>query len=344
MAGEITGAAGAAQTRQAIWNQVEQFAKSAGTSEKTKELLNDVALILSGSNIKVTNHGGNTDGTTERKTTGATSTPALDNPGDAKAIEANLEKLIAYLKMDNDERQAEMAKGRIETNKATFEKEHASRKEKIKETINKMEEAERTRKAQKVFGWLMAALAVVVAVVACVATGGLAVGPVVGALIAVGCQVLSETGAMDTITEKLAEGLEKLGLSKEAAKIVAQVVICVAILAASLGAGFGGAGAIASSFKDVATLIRVATTVLGLASLGTSMAGVVQNYQAGTTQADLTETEKFLAILKQRMEESEEELKKILEAIQNGIAQVAQLIESATDTSAEIANNIGQMA
>ena len=342
MSTEITGVN--TQNLQAFWSQVEQFAKSSGTSEKTKELLRDVAAMLSGTNVKVVNQAGNTDGTAEKKTTGATSTPALDNPADAKAQLANLEKLIAFLQMDNEERQAEMAKGRIETNKATFEKEHASRKEQIKKTIDKMEEAERTRKAQRLFGWLMAALAVVVAVVACVATGGLATGPVIGALIAVGCQVLTETGTMDKITEGLAKVLEKAGLNKQAAQIVAQVAICLAILAASLGSGFGGASAIAESAKDIANIIRVVTTALGIVSLATSGVGVWQNYDAGTAKADLTETEKFLAILKQRMEESEEELKKILEAIQNGISQVAQLIESATSTSADIAKNIGQMA
>jgi len=342
MAGEINPTASRTQT-QTLIDQMETAAKGAGVSEKTKELLKDVAAILSGNNVRVTNQAGNTDGTTERKTSGATSTPALDNPGDIKAMQENLEKLIAYLKLDNDERQSAMAKDRIETQKATFEKEHVNRQEKIKETINKMEEAERTRKAQKVFGWLMAALAVVVAVVACVATGGFAAGPVIGALIAVGCQVLSETGVMDAITEKLAEALEPV-FGKEAAKIIAQVAITLAILAVSLCTGFGGASAIAGTAKDVATVIRVATTVIGLASLGTSAAGVVQNYKSGTAQADLTETEKFLTILKQRMEESEEELNKILQAIQNAISQIAEMLSSSTDTSDEIANQIGQMA
>lgn len=322
--------------------QIQQ--QLAGNTTKANEITKSAVELLVGTNIRLTRNDDIIAGLTGKKTDGATNVPSLDNPGDLKQVEANLEKLIAFLKMDNDERQAEMAKGRIETNKATFESEHASRKEKIQETINKMEEAERTRKAQKAFGWLMAALAVVVAVVACVATGGAAVGPIVGAVIAVGCQVLSETGVMEKMTDGLAKALESAGLSKEAAKIVAQVAISVAILAASLGAGFSGASAIAEASKTIANLVRVATTVVGLASLGTSVAGVVQNYEAGTSQADLSETEKFIAMLKQRLEESEEELKKIIDAIQNAIAQVAQLIESSTDTSSAIANQIGQMA
>jgi hypothetical protein len=325
-------------------SMIEQFSKMSGDSTKTKEVLSKALEVLSGANVKVTMGGDTTATTGERKTSGATSTPALDNPSDPTQVQANLEKLVAYLKLDSDERQSEMAKNRIETNKATLENEYETRKAEIQETLDKMDAAERTRKANKVFGWLMTALAVVVAVAACVATGGIATGAVIGAVIALGCQILNETGAMEKITDGLADGLQKMGMSKQAAQIVAQVAISAVILAASLGAGFAGAGALAEMAKEVATAIKVATTVVGLASLGSSAAGVYQNYKAGTAQADLTETEKFITQLQQRLKESEEELKKILETLQNAISQVVDILSSATDTSSLIAQNIGQMA
>lgn len=325
-------------------SMVDQLTKMTGDSTKAKEVLSKALEVLSGANVKVTMGGDTTPTTGERKTSGATSTPALDNPGDPAQVEANLEKLVAYLKLDSDERQSEMAKERIETNKATLENEYEHRKAEIQETLDKMDAAERTRKANKIFGWLMAAIAVVVAVVACVATGGIATGAVIGAVIALGCQVLNETGAMEKITDGLADCLQNMGMSKQAAQIVAQVAISAVILAASLGSGFAGASALAEVAKEVATAIKVATTVIGLASLGTSAAGVYQNYKSSTAQADLTETEKFLTQLQQRLKESEEELKRILEMLQNAIAQVADLLSSATDTSSQIAQNIGQMA
>ena len=49
-------------------------------------------------------------------------------------------------------------------------------------------------------------------------------------------------------------------------------------------------------------------------------------------------------MLQQRLDESQEELMQILEQLQSGIGELAQMIGSATDTSAEIALNIGQMA
>ncbi len=328
---------------------------------KAKELAKDVAKVLAGASINVTAPTTGADQATEKKTTGSTSTPALDNPGDVKQIEANLEKLLAYLQLDNEERQAEMAKDRIEINKDSFKTEHDNRSKKIQKTLDDMDKAEKSRKASRIFGWLMAALAVVVAVIACVATGGLAVGAVVGALVAIGMQVMNETGVMDKLTQGIAELLEKTGMSKQAAQILAALIITAAVIAVSAGAG-AGAGALATKIGLAAKLstgvseavkagAEVAKAVVSIASRVVQAGSIIVggtaaalSFNAGMSQAETTETEKFLAALRQRMEESEEELEQLLQAIQNSISNTAELLASATDTSAEIARNIGQMA
>lgn len=357
MAGEInTG--NTIPTKSPLFEQME---KLGGNAEKTKEIFSKALEVLSGTNLRVSNTNTTTDGTTEKKTSGATSAPSLDNPDEAKAREANLEKLIAYLQLDNEERQAEMAKDRIEINKDSFAKEHKERGEKIQKSLDDIAKAEKSRKASKIFGWLMAALAVVVAVVACVATGGIAVGAVVGALVAIGLQTANELGAMDKLTEAVAELFEKCGMSKEAAQIAAAVFVTVAIIAASIASG-AGASALASKLgiagkalfstseavKSIAEMTKnimsVVSRFVQIGSVAAGATGAYLGYQAGMSQADVTETEKFLAALKQRMEESQEELEAILQALQNGISQIAALIASATDTSDEIASKIGQMA
>jgi hypothetical protein len=196
----------------------------------------------------------------------------------------------------------------------------------------------------------MTALAVVAAVVACVATGGLAVGAVVAAGLALTCQILNETGVMEKLTEKLAQGLQKLGLSKDAAEIVAQVAIAVAIVAASIAAGNIGSAAIKATgavktFVDIALpALKIATGVMGVTSLVSTGVGAYDNYKSGMSQADLSETEKIITAIRQKLEESQEELEAILDAIQNCIGQLAQLLASATDTSEEIVRKMGQMA
>ena len=359
MAGEISGVT--PKMPNAI-DQATDFAKGLGLSNKATETVKEVVSLLGGRNVSV-NTNARVDNTETGRATGATGVPSLDNPADIKQLEANLEKLISYLQMDNEERQAQMAKDRIEVQKDTLDSERKTRSEKIEKSLKDMDKAAESRKASKIFGWLMTALAVVAAVVACVATGGLAIGPVIGAGIAVACSVLNETGVMDKIVEKLASGLESLGLSKQAAQIVAQVLITVAIMAASLGAGLagGGAAAVSNAAKGIADAAKGATVAIEtmekiraavalstlLVGIGSTVAGGVsayQGYKAGLSQADVSETEKVITALKQRLDECEEELEQILQQLQNAVAQVAELLSSATDTSDEIAHNIGAMA
>jgi len=361
-------------------NETMNFAKGLGLSEKATENIKDVAAILSSRSVSLTSKAGGTDET--GKAPGATNVPALDNPDDAKALEANLEKLIAYLQLDNEERQAEMAKERIEVNKDSLETEHKNRKEKIEKTLKDMEKAEKASKLNRIFGWLATALAIVVAVVACVATAGLAVGAVVGAGVALGMQIMSETGAMEKITNALSGALEKAGMSKQAAAILSAVIIAVAAIALSIGSG-AGAAALASHFSKAAQAtatvaqaagagaqaaqttaktvsglsmavkagaeavrpaLTIGTRVLQMSTIGTGGAAAYTNYEAGMSQADTKEAQQILAQLQQRIEESEEELNAILQAIENSLSNTAQLLSSATDTSGEIAKNIGQMA
>ena len=352
MAGEISGVT--PKVPSAI-DQMSDMTKGLGLSDKATQAVKDIAAILGGRNVSVNTNARVENGETGRAT-GATNVPALDNPADIKQLEENLEKLIAYLQMDNEERQAQMAKDRINLQKDALETERKGRSEKIEKSLKDMDKAAESRKASKVFGWLMTALAVVAAVVACIATGGLAVGPGIGAGIAIACQVLSETGVMDKIVEKLAKGLESLGLSKQASQILAQVIITAAIMAASLGAGFAGGGGAAVSnlvkgasdslqtIERIRAAVAIATLVVGVGGTVAGGVSAYQGYKAGESQADVSETNKFITALQQRMDECEEELEQILQQLQNVIGQVAELLTSATNTSTEIASNLGQMA
>ena len=329
-------------------DQTSQLAKGLGLSTKSAEVINQAMNILSQSGIKIQNTAVRSDAT--GTPTGATGIPTLDDPADAKAYELNLEKLISYIQLDNEERQTEMARDRIETYKNELSAEHETRNKNIQKTLKDMEKAAASQRRNSIFGWIMTALAVVAAVVACVATGGLATGAVVAAGLALTCQILNETGAMESITGSIAKGLEKLGMDKEIAEIVAQVAITVVIVAASIAAGnIGGAATTATgtlkAIVDVAQpALKVATGVMGLTSLVSGGVGAYQNYKAGMDQADVTEMEKYIAMIRQKLEESQQELQAILELIQNNISNLATMLSSATDTSEEIATRMGQMA
>jgi hypothetical protein len=235
---------------------------------------------------------------------------------------------------------------------------HAEQMEKIKESLEQMDKAARSNLATKILGWMMAAVSVAIAIAACVATGGIAIGAVAGAVVAVTMCVLNETGVMDDITEKLTDALKDEGMSDRAAQIVATFVMAVAMIAISVGAGCAGNAfqgfikgttnaALSATMASAKSFQSAAQFTAGGLGLGTTVAGGVaaaQNYKSGELQAETTEMEKFLAVMQQQLEESQEELEKILEQIQNIYSDIAAIINSAIDTETEIAQKIGQMA
>jgi hypothetical protein len=330
------------------------LSKGLGLSEKATQAVKEVAAILGNRSVNVTAPAASRNET--GTVAGPSGVPVLDNPDDEKAKEADLEKLIAYLQLENSKEQAEAAKSRIDSIKGELELEHKDRKAKMDKSLKDMDEAAKARKRNSFFGWLMTGLAILGAIVACVATGGVAVGAVIGAGIALTAQILNETGVMEKIVGGLSDALQSLGMSKMAADIVAQVAITAVIIAASIGAGAAGAAGkvteltsalgkiLQSAAQAVAPALQIGTGIIGLGSTISGGVGAYQSFKAGMSQADVTETEKFLAVIQQKMEEAEEELEKILQMIQDLVGQIAQLLSSQTDTTAEIAMQMGQMA
>jgi len=361
------------QTAETMFNK---FTDVVNDHAKAKDIQSKALEVLAGLNVKVTRSDDTSaGGIGERKTTGATNVPVLDNPDDAKAKEADLTKLIAYLQLDDQERQTQMAKDRIDMQKSGLDTEQKERMKQIDESIKKMEKAEKAARIGRIFGWIGAALAIAAAAVLTVVTGGLAAGfAIAGAALAVTSLVLNETGAMDKMIEGLADHLqEKYGWDRNKAMLAASLIINISIMVLQLGCSIGGmvagiagaskaaadaaatgakvsadaakiSAATLQTARQVQTAITVANTGVGFASLGVGALTTYRSYKSDSAKADTTELEKFMTMLQQRLDESQEELQKILEQIQSGIGELAQMIGSATDTSSEIAQNIGQMA
>ena len=359
---DIPGISERAPQRPIYVNQVADMTKALGLTEDAQVMAKEIAgLLASQPNVRVQNSASPTLAGEVGSAKGPTGAPALDSPDDAKQQEVNLEKLISYLQLETDKHQAELAKDRIELQKSTMEQRHADQMALINESLEQMDKAAKSNLATKIFGWMMAAAAVALAVVACVATGGLAAGPVVGAAVAIGMCVANELGAMDKLTEKIADALKDAGMKSEAAKILASVITAVVMIAASVAAA-GGAGAIQSvvkgatkgatvavtaamtSAKTVQSGVQIGAGVLGAATTVSAGVAGVMNYKSGMLQSETTEMEKFLAVMQQQLEESQEELEWILSQIQDVYTDISAIINSSIDTENEIAAKIGQMA
>ncbi|MBO4513285.1 MAG: type III secretion system translocon subunit SctE [Victivallales bacterium] len=331
---------------------VADVTKGLNLNEKGQALVKEVVGLLgTDRSVRVTNTLANNRAEAGTPT-GATGTPAIDNPSDPKGKQVDLEKLMLFLQLEETEEQEAAAKDRIESQKDNIANQHKERMEKLEESLKKMDEAATSGIFSKIFGWLMAAVAVVVAVAACVATGGIAVGAVAAAVIAVGAMILNETGAMDKIVEGLADLLESMGMNKDAAKIVAQVAIAVAIMAATIACGGTSmsvaftnvAEEVAQTAQTIQKIADIAMKVVGLMSVVANGVAAYKGYESGMAQADLTEATKVLQQLRQQLEDSQEELQAILQLIQNIYSNIVTLLQTETDTQNTLANNLGQMA
>ena len=127
-------------------DQTADFAKGLGLSDKATETIKNIAALLGGRNVSV-NTNPRADGAETGRPTGSTGVPALDNPADIKQLEQNLEKLLSYIQMDNEERQTAMAKERIDMQKDALDAERNNRKEKIEKSLKDMDKAAESRKA-----------------------------------------------------------------------------------------------------------------------------------------------------------------------------------------------------
>ena len=347
----------------------ESLSKMGGAdSTKLKDVVSKAMEVLAGTNLNVTRADtAGPGGAAEKKTTGATNVPQLDDPGDPTQVIANLEKLISYLELDNEERQTQMAKDRLELQQTTLDSEHEGRMEQIDDSIKKMKDAETASMWSRAFSWIGAIVAVISAVALTLVTGGAAAGfAIAGAVIAVSSLVLNETGAMDKMVNALADHMKSAhGMSRNDAKLAASLICNLTLCVASLGCGIGsmvsGAASVASTAANVAgtaqkaalvseetaktihTVMTVGNTGVSASSLLTSGVGTYYTKRSEDSKADTTELEKFMKQLQQRLSETEEELQQLLAQIQSGISSIASMIGSATDTSTEIAQNIGTM-
>lgn len=352
MSTEVPGIREISAQRPSFVNSVADFAKGLNINEKGAALVKEVVgLLASEPSLRVTNATVNQTKEVGRPI-GATGTPQLDNPNDEIAKE--IDGAIIFMKIcgEMNEKGYDFAKDRLNTTKNLNKAHHENTMKDMKKSFEEMDAAAKSNKFSSIFGWLCAAIAVVIAVAVSVASGGIAVGPAVGALIAIAGCVLNQTGATQKITEAIAKGLEKLGMSKQAAQITAQIAFTVALMVAAIACGrIDGVvklGELGKNIAQLASAIASATKSIMIgAGVGSALMGGFNakiNYDALMAQKDLIEDDKFMAFITRMLEENSEEIQEILSTM-NGVAEeTADILSSETDTMNAIAMNIGQKA
>jgi hypothetical protein len=323
--------------------------------DKTTTLTREITSLAQRAITVLTTNRAQTQQTTGAS--GTTGVPVLDDPEDPKALLQDLERLVAFLQLDNDQRQSEMARARIENQQGVMDKEHRTRLDKIDESIKAAKKAEKAAKASRVLGWLGAIVAVAAAIVVTAVTGGAAAGfAIAGAALAVTQLVLSETGAADKIIDKMAESMQKnFGLSKADAKawaagVYSAIFVVLGLASAGVGIGMSAVSAAKATADTISTTAKVALFATQVVNIGMGLTGAVTggvqtslNYKASEASAEVSDVNRYMAVIQQLLEESEEELEQIMNQIQALFSQLVAIIQSKTDTGNMIVENMTQM-
>ena len=285
----------------------------------------------------------------------------IDTPNTkASDGQKNLEKIIALLQMMTDEKQVKEAKQRLENDKGAIKNQHQAQMDKIKESVEAAEKAEKNSKVAKAFAWIGAAIAIAVAAVACIASGGIAVGPCVAALLAVASLVVTSSDKVsDAITKglgKFCNAVQKLftgkDLTKDQQKMAGTILFTGIMLAASIATlcipsnaviSIGQASeklARAASIIGIAT--KVANGVMTVGNTGVSLAGGILNNQAAQASADTKEIDRILKALEEMTEEEKDLLQQLLDQLQSSVSGVMNLVDAQIQTSRDIVTRMGQ--
>ena len=286
--------------------------------------------------------------------------------------EATLQLMEIQSKLTD--RRMKFSQETIEITRAENQKLHKERLQKIVDTIAKMKKAEKSQLIGKIFGWIAVvamAVATVALAVSTVLTGGATAPALVGVGLMIGAtaimltmQVSSETGGwMNKVFGDSEQG-------QLAASIFWSVLVTVMSVGGSLGVGAAGgaagaAGGAASTAANAsstaantaatastvttkaikaANLIRQVTTLINAASTAAQGgAGIVtaeHTKNAELLRADAKEIQAFILRNGQILEETAEELKKLLEEMQEGVQAMTQIISASHDTKTQISKSI----
>ena len=331
---------------------LQQPIDEAQVAQSIEEVL---PLLSEANNVTVT--GGETGAVRRDESKGRAleSLPELDEAEleSLKAISEDLEAVIALLTAEQDEKTLEATKKRIESLKAQIDQHHTTTMNKVNESLKAMKEQEDAALANKIFGWLGVAVGLICAAVMVCTVGGAAAGlAVAGAVLGLAMQTLNETGAMEKLVKAISESLKGLhpDWSKEACDAWAQGIVAAISIALSValmvGGGFANAGTgimnVTQAAKDVARMaMTISSIAIGTINVTSSGVSTVINYDAQMKQADVTDTQKLLVELQSLLDQENEDIKELLEQLQDAFATLIELLQSKQDALNDINQQIG---
>ena len=277
-------------------------------------------------------------------------------------LDMDLQKLLGIMQARTDEATAASMKERIEQLKSKLEKLQNSRLEKVDKSIDEQKKADAAAKRNKIFSIFGAIFAVVAAVVATVVTGGAAAGfAIAGAVLAVTNCVLSCTGADKKIINAIADLDQKCHPEhsmKESKSFANKFYAYFGLALGAVCAIGGGISSFAQSSKEVVkvfgktlskALIKGLQYGTGAVSLinggigvGFSYDSTRKSYKASDVNADLKESTKYVVQFQKFLEQEEEDIQEVIQALQNVFSDLISMIDSTAQTKLNLLNGMNE--
>jgi len=251
-------------------------------------------------------------------------------------------------------------------------------KEQIQDIQDSIDQANKSAKAgtaMEVFSWVATIAIDAVAVAAVCITGGAALPLLVGAMIATTLKVGSEFGSpvMTAATNALASGLEKLGMSDQAAQLIASVAVQLTVLVGTIVAC--GVTALAKDAivtlgekavkKVVGASVKLSWNLLesasestaklaqgamsggkvlaGVAGVGTGVSEVVgsgYDYSAAMAEISAKGKQAVLDALMKLMNMEMDNISSIMAIASATVSGIAENISSESETASVVSRNI----
>ena len=277
--------------------------------------------------------------------------PAFPGPR-LKLSKDELMAMIQKLMIANLEQQSKTQTLSTKITRAQLQSLSKSNIAKFKEVADKTKQSNTGSIVAQVFGWIAAAITVVASIALAAISfgaGSALVGCalVAAAIITVSVMVLTQTGAMEKLTNALAQPIasmfESMGMDSKVAKlvskIVSQIIVAVVILAIDIGIAIisGGAGAEKAISSLMQKIVKIATITAkiaqgaaAVAQAGGASAEVASasfKYEADIGEAALTSDKAFLAKLRLILQQEQDTLRELIEKISSSYVRMDSMIK-----------------
>lgn len=292
---------------------------------------------------------------------------------DTQNYTACLDRVIAYMQVENDELMIKLASERLDQNQASLDARHKAQLARIDKQIAEMREEESAETLSKIFKWIGAGIAIAAAAIAAtiltiVSCG--AASPSIGAVIALSVTLvtsllaatvmtLDAAGVFQDLQEKLTddymrEGMSRAEAQKAASKIIMGITLGAAILnmLVQIGASVftGGAGAaqavtqFAQTVMQIAKAAEITTSVLqGVQAVGSGIADVYKanaEYNQAVAEADVKKSEASLKEAQDFVSQNMTELEALVDAMQEHLRAFRAIVASKGESWLQTAMNI----